>query len=291
MQIEPLLPTPDLLGECPLWHAPTSTLTWIDVPGHIVRRLDTSSGRTQAWPVESEPGCVALTGDGCDMIVPVRNRIFRIEVASGRQTLLATAPFDPLSHRFNDGRCDSRGRFWMGVFNERRDAPSAGLWCLDRGELRPGPQGVVLSNGVAFSPDERWLYQSDTVGKAIYRYPYDIATGTCGERQLFADLANEDGTPDGASVDRQGRIWAALYGGGALIALSEEGAIVQRLALPVKCPTMPGFGGADMHTLFIATSRYKRPAGEFEATPLAGSMLTLRMPVAGQTEHLYRDKT
>jgi sugar lactone lactonase YvrE len=282
-----LLPTPDLLGECPIWHAPTASLTWIDVPGHVVHRLDTATGRRLTWPVEAEPGCVALASNGADMIVAVRNRIVRIDAESGRQTEIAVAPFDPTHHRFNDGRCDSRGRLWIGVFNERRDAPSAGLWCLEHDTLRQGPQDIVLSNGIAFSPDERWLYQSDTVGKVIFRYPYDIETGTCGERQVFADLGAEDGTPDGASVDSEGRLWVALYGAGSIVALSGEGRIVERLELPVRCPTMPGFGGDDLRTLFVTTSRFKRPAGEFATTPLAGRLLTASMPVAGLPEHPY----
>lgn len=93
---------------------------------------------------------------------------------------------------------------------------------------------------------------------------------------------------DGASVDIEGRLWVALYGAGSIVALSSEGRIVERLALPVRCPTMPGFGGDDLRTLFVTTSRFKRPAGEFAATPLAGSIFTASMAVAGLPEHLYR---
>ena len=126
-------------------------------------------------------------------------------------------------------------------------------------------------------------------------FDFDAASGGIGERRLFArfdkraegqTLDNYGGRPDGAAVDVEGCYWAAMFEGQRLVRLSPEGAVLQELRLPVRCPTMPTFGGSDLRTLYITTAREKRPAEELAAQPLAGCLLQVRVDVPGLPAHV-----
>jgi sugar lactone lactonase YvrE len=224
------------------------------------------------------------------LLLARRDGLWRFEPSTGREQRLADAPYDPALERFNDGKCDPQGRFWVGTIYEPRDPALAAFYRFGADGLVRVAGNITVGNGLGWSPDGRTLYYSDTKAHAIYASDFDPATGTAGERRVFAsfplkqadqDLNTYGGRPDGAAVDSEGCYWSALFEGQRLLRLSPSGKVLQELRLPVRCATMPCFGGADLKTLFITTSREKRPPAELEAQPLAGRVLTLRVNVAG----------
>jgi sugar lactone lactonase YvrE len=149
---------------------------------------------------------------------------------------------------------------------------------------------VTVSNGLAFSPDGRTMYWSDTTAHRIYALDFDGSDGTLSRQRVFAEfplkapgqiLADYGGRPDGAAVDAEGAYWVAMYEGQRLLRLSPAGELLREVPLPVRCPTMPCFGGADLRTLYVTTARDKRPAGELAAQPLAGCVLAMAVDVPG----------
>ncbi len=146
---------------------------------------------------------------------------------------------------------------------------------------------VQISNGLAFSPDRRWVYHSDTPHHVIWRYSLDPVTGAIGKREAFRRFS--DGLmPDGAAVDAEGFYWSALFDGGRIVRIDPHTAeIVDEIPLPVRWPTMVAFGGEDLKTLYITSSRENRTAEELAQYPWSGSVLAVRMPVAGQPEPLF----
>ncbi len=290
------LPTPPaLLGESPFWHPQEQRLYWCDIPGRALHAYQPSTQQHRQWALDSEPGCCApLLGGG--LLLALRSGLWRFDTHSGEKQRLAEAPYDPAQERFNDGRADPQGRFWVGTIFEPRTPALAGLYRYARAAGAAAPElqhmvgDITVSNGLAFSPDGRTLYRSDTTSHRVFALDFDPAEGTLSRQRVLATfplkqpgqaLADYGGRPDGAAVDVEGAYWTAMFEGQRLLRLSPEGRVLQELPLPVRCPTMPCFGGADLRTLFITTARHNRPADELAAQPLAGQVLCLRVPVPG----------
>jgi sugar lactone lactonase YvrE len=290
--IEVAYDTPMQVGECPLWHAEEAALYWVDIEGFSVHRLDPASGEHRAWRMDSEPSALARHADG-GLLVALRSGFARLDTDSGAVTQIAPAPYDTATTRFNDGRADAAGRFWVGTIYEPRDQQAAQMFCLERGKTRlVWSGGMTVSNGLGFSPDQRTLYHADTTTHRIDRYAFDLEAGTVAEAAEFkrfsTDKANNyGGRPDGAAVDSEGNYWCAMFEGGRVLCIAPDGTLLREVALPVRCPTMLAFGGADLRTLYITSASYKRSAEELAAHPLSGCVLSLRVDVAGRAEPAY----
>jgi sugar lactone lactonase YvrE len=286
---EALPVAPSLLGESPFWHADESALYWCDIPGRRLNRWHPGRAEHRHWDFDVEPGCCAPVPGGLLMLA-MRDGLFVFDPHSGERTELAPPPYDPREERFNDGKADPQGRFWAGTIYEPRTAPKATLQRWADGTLARMADGVTVANGLAWSPDGRTLYWSDTKAHRIRAYDFDPAAGSLSRERVFAEfapraegqaLASYGGRPDGAAVDREGHYWVAMFEGQRLLRLRPDGSVERELPLPVRCPTMPCFGGDDGRTLFVTTARENRPADELAAQPLAGCVLTLRVDVPG----------
>lgn len=289
--IQLLFATPMQLGECPLWHPEEEALYWIDIAGLAVHRHDVASGAHASWTLPSEPGCIARSANG-GMIVAMRSGVALLDTQTGSLTALAPAPYDATKMRFNDGRCDAAGRLWAGTLYEPRDQAAGSLFCVERGTIRDAAKPVTVSNGLAFSVDNRILYHADTTAHRITAYDFDVTTGDIGNGRLFKQFSTDrsqkyGGRPDGAAVDSENAYWCAMYEGGRILRLSPSGDILREIALPLRCPTMVAFGGPDLRTLFITSARHNRPSAELAQHPLSGCVLALRVDVPGHPEPAY----
>ncbi|MBC7993687.1 MAG: SMP-30/gluconolactonase/LRE family protein [Rhizobacter sp.] len=280
---------PSLLGESPLWHPTEQVLYWCDIPGRALNRFDPATSNHTRWDFSTELASIAPMRDG-GLLLAMRDGLWRFDTGSGQRSSLAAPPDDTRLERFNDGKCDPRGRFWVGTIYEPRDPPLAAFYRYAAGQLDRMVGDITVGNGLAWSPDARTMYCSDTKAHTIYAFDFDAATGHIGPRRAFArfpikqadqDLSTYGGRPDGAAVDVQGGYWSALFEGQRLVRLSPAGEITREIRLPVRCATMPCFGGSDLKTLYITTSRENRPAAELEEQTLAGRVLSLRVDVAG----------
>lgn len=283
--IQPLGTHRCLLGESPLWHPQEQALYAVDIPGRQVLRWRAGVDAPDVWPQDAEPGCIAARAGG-GLLVARRDGLWTLDTTTGAQALLALPPYDPERLRFNDGKVDPAGRLWIGSISDARE-PEAALYRLDGTTFAPQVPGLTTSNGLAWSPDGRRMHWSDTKAHRIYRADFDTAAGVLSSPRVFAEfkprMAGEvyGGRPDGAAMDAEGCYWAAMFEGGCLLRIAPNGEVVQRVALPVTCPTMPTFGGAGLRTLFVTTAREKRPAEELGREPLAGAVLQLRVDVPG----------
>jgi len=214
----------------------------------------------------------------------------RFDPATGRQDRLVDAPYDTGPLRFNDGKADAQGRFWCGTICEPREPALAALYRWSDGRLDRMAADISVSNGLGWSPDGRTMYWSDTFAHRVYAFDFDGLDGSLSKRRVFAqfptkapgqDLATYGGRPDGAAVDSEGGYWVAMFEGQRLLRFAPDGRVLQEVPLPVRCPTMPCFGGPDLRTLYITTARAGRPAEELAAQPLAGCVLSLRVDVPG----------
>jgi sugar lactone lactonase YvrE len=279
------------VGECPLWSPHDAALYWVDIEGFTIHCLHPDSGVHREWRMASEPAALALHAQG-GLVVAKRSGFFHFDPATGACNEIAPAPYDTATTRFNDGHVDAAGRFWVGTIYEPRDRQAAEMYCLERGKVqRKWSGGMTVSNGLGFSPDQRHMYHADTTSHRIDRYDFDVATGTASNAQRFQQFSmdkanNYGGRPDGAAVDVHGNYWCAMIEGARLLQFSPGGALLREVKLPVNCPTMMAFGGADLRTLYI-TSLGKRPEAEIEKYPHTGKLLAMRVDVAGRVEHAY----
>ena len=242
---------PALLGESPFWHPDEAALYWCDIPGKALHRWVPASAVHTRWALDSEPGSCAPLPGGLLMLA-CRDGLFRFDPRDGRRHPLAKPPYDPAHERFNDGKADPQGRFWAGTIYEPRQPPNAALWRWAGGKLTRMAGDITVSNGLAFSPDGRTLYRSDTTSHPIFALDFDPNDGSLSRQRVFAefplkkagqDLSTYGGRPDGAAVDAEGAYWCAMFEGQRLLRLAPDGRLLQALPLPVRCPTMPCFGG------------------------------------------------
>ena len=287
------------LAECPLWSVLEQKLYWVDISGRAINRFDPMTGKNERWPTPCEPGCIALAASG-GLVAALRDGFYRFYPADARLEKIAAAPYNTKNMRFNDGRCDAAGRFWAGTMYEPRTAPVASVFCLECGKVRNGwgpdeKLGVKVSNGMAFTADNRHVFQSDTPNHVIYQFAFDLESGTVSKRREFARRpdnrkdANYGGRPDGAAIDSAGNYWSAQYEGGCVLRYSMAGEITGIIHVPSKCVTMVAFGGADLCTLYITTAREGATELELLKDIHAGGIFACELDVPGRAEPLYLD--
>ncbi len=297
-----ITPEPDQLGESPFWHPQEQRLYWVDIPGRRVARLAVSGllaqGAVEYWLLDEEPGCIAPV-QGSGLVLALRSGIYLACEWGGPLHKLADAPYDTARLRFNDGKCDPQGRFWVGSLYEPKDQALGALYMLNGQGLHPMMDGVTTANGLAWSPDGRTAYWADTAAHQVRAFDFDLDTGRLSAERLFHQRAPKPagwawgsdvpygGRPDGAAVDAEGCYWFAQYEGQRLLRLSPTGQVLAEVPTPVPCPTMPCFGGPDLKTLFITTSRQGRSAQELAQHPDAGCIFALLVEVAGLPVNVF----
>lgn len=283
----PVGDTSDTLGEGPIWSVAEQALYWVDLRGRKVRRHTPTDGRTTSWDMPEVVGSLALREQG-GLLVLLRSgaRFFDTDTAT-----LAPA-YTPDRHaeamRFNDGKCDSAGRFWVGSMNDATRGPEGTLYRVEAGRgFVPVLEGIAVPNSLCWSPDGRTLYFADSPTLTLSAYPFDPATGTLGERRdVFR--TTPPGVPDGAAVDAEGCIWFAVHEGWQIVRCSPEGKLLRTLRVPVQLPTAVAFGGPQLQTLYVTTKTYGLNEAELAPQPLAGRLLKLDVGVRGLPEPRFR---
>lgn len=272
------------MAETPVWSPAEGALYWIDIRREYVYRLALEGGRRDAWPIGSTVGSIGLRGAG-GLVVASRRGLEALDVATGALAPIAQPEANRPGHRLNDGKTDRAGRFWVGSVNDPGLAPTGRLFrCDPDGAVTIHEEGVIMSNALAFSPDDRTLYFGDSYVDTIWAYDFDLAAGTIRNRRVFATTAPGEGRPDGATVDAEGYLWSARVGGSSLARYAPDGRLDAVVPLPASRPTSVTFGGPGLRTLFVTTGASRLSPEELAAQPLAGAILALEPGVAGLPE-------
>jgi sugar lactone lactonase YvrE len=273
----------DILGECPLWDDAIECLYWVDIRRPAIRRLHHASGELQTWAMPDLVGSIALVEDG-RLLVALPQQIALFDPETGQLEAFVPSLGMPEGHRFNDGRCDSRGRFWVGSMHNTTRAPEGTLYCLEgAGPLRPVLPGICIPNSLAFSPEGDTLYFADSLLYRIYAHPYSPATGQMGEARVFSS-SEPPAFPDGSAVDAEGFVWNAEFNGSRLLRYAPDGSVDRAIALPVDRPTCCAFGGPDLDILFITSTSQNMSEAERLRHPMAGALMAMRPGVRGLPE-------
>lgn len=278
------------LGEGPTWDSQGQALWWCDIYGPTLERWVPMSAARRSWKLPEAIGSFALCETGNRAILALASGFHALNLDSGTLTPIADPEADRPGTRFNDGRCDRQGRFLAGTMSMGLKRPNAALYRLDA-DL--GTERLIgdttVANGLAFSPDGTVMYWADSPAQTVWAFDYDTASGRPGARRVLRQFAPGDGFPDGAAVDAEGFYWTAMFNGGRVLRLDpRNGETVREIPIPVRRPTMPAFGGADLKTLYVTSARENAPADELAHHPQSGSIFAIEVDVPGLDEPRFK---
>ncbi len=292
-EVELVLDAHASTAESPTWSVRDQCLYWIDVEGPSLHRFDPADASAHCWELPSEVGAFALCRSG-RVLAALRTGLFALDLDTGCSSFVAPPPYDPRTHRFNDGNCDAQGRFWVGTAYKPLagavappDERSQPLWRFDAAHgLVATTARAQLANGIAIR--DHALYLTDSTRRTIHRFDLD-PSGTVSAPRLFKRFDAPDKTPDGASLDVDGGYWCALFGAGRIVRIDRRGEIDREIALPVSQPTMCAFGGPELDELYVTSASKGLDSAESARQPHAGGLFRVRPGIRGQVPVLLDD--
>jgi sugar lactone lactonase YvrE len=286
VSIECAAQTDDVLGEVPLWHPTENALYWIDLFKPAIHRLDICDRKVKTWTPSEKLGSFALRAEG-GLLIAGRNGLSLFDPSNGDVEKIIDPEGGNTENILNDGRCDRRGRFWVGSMNKMMTRASGRLYRFGQRQLDVVAEGIWVPNSICWSPDDRRMYFADSHLRTIFAYEFDVENGTIGRRQEFATMGNIPGVPDGSSVDSEGFVWNAVFDGGCLVRYDPNGRIDRVVPLPVTRPSACTFGGPDLATLYVTTARFRLPPEKLATERSAGGLLAVDVGVRGLPEPFF----
>ena len=289
-QVRQLCGKYNVVGESPLWDARTQSLFWVDIPERTICNWNEDGQVFRSWLAPEMVACIALAADG-RLVAGMETGIFLLQLkldGHAEAHKLAHVDHADAPMRFNDGRCDRQGRFWAGTMHLDMSLgrTSGVVYRFDERGLHAQIDQMIVPNGMAWSPDGRTMYLSDSHPsvQTIWAFDYDIHDGVASKRRVFVDMRDYPGRPDGAAVDEDGCYWICGNDAGLVHRFTPAGRLDRSVALPVKKPAMCSFGGPGLDTLFVTTIRPGDASVETEQA-LAGSVFAFNPGVKGMAEH------
>jgi sugar lactone lactonase YvrE len=284
--------TKALVGESPRWNPVDQTLWWVDIYAPSLNRFDPKTGQNRKYRMPERLACFSFTRRG-RLIAGMESGIAFIDVEPAVK-LTQVYDLNPgqRGYRFNDGRCDFDGRFWAGsVLEGLAGGPVGALYRYDPdGSCRKMVDALICPNGLAFSPDGRTLYHSDSRQDYVWAWDLDRATGNIANRRVFQHMDIQEGRPDGAACDAEGGYWICHVGAWRVARYLPDGRIDRVIGLPIQRPTACAFGGPNLETLYVTTATHPLPETMLAKQPLAGSLFAIdNLGVKGIPEPVFAD--
>lgn len=269
-----------LLGEGPVWSPRDNALYWVDILTPSVHRYDAVTGVDKETPLGTMASLVVPKASG-GLLVATPGGIMALDLSARRLTPFCHPEAGRTNVRYNDGKCDRRGRLWVGSMDMGAAANRGHLFCIEaNGSWKQVDTGFTVPNGIGWSPDNKTMYVTDTYRQVIYRYDFDLASGTICNRRPLITIAASDGKPDGLTVDDQGCLWVALWDAWQIARFSPEGQLMQRVRVPVPRPTSCCFGGDNLDTLYVTSASLRLSEAQLASAPLSGSLFAIQLPDA-----------
>jgi sugar lactone lactonase YvrE len=282
--LETVLHIQNPLGEGPRWNAQEQRLYWVDIDSGLIYMLDPQTSLLETHAIGQPLGCLAFRSSG-NLLLAARDGLAFWNPGKPLQWI-ASPEQGKVGARFNDGVVDRQGRFWAGTMTE--SGATSSLYRLDSdGSLQRMESGVMISNGIGWSPDNRTMYYCDSPTNLIYSYDFDPAGGTIANRRVFINNEGNPGVPDGLVVDREGCVWCAHCFGGKVVRYDPDGRTIRTIHLPTSATTACTFGGKNLDELYITTSlRLLTPAQRLNE-PAAGDLFRVQTDVQGLPEPFF----
>ncbi|WP_078548607.1 SMP-30/gluconolactonase/LRE family protein [Litchfieldia alkalitelluris] len=277
------------LGEGPFWDNKSNLLYWVDILEKRIYIYNPETKLNRQIQLESLVGAVVPRSKG-GLILALEDGFHSMDPDSGKINKIS----DPESHlpanRFNDGKCDAYGRFWAGTMKKDDPINEGALYCLDTSlKAEKKLDNIGISNGLAWSPDNRYFYFIDTPTKKVVRYDYDLETGEIQNKIDIITIPKSQGMPDGMTIDSEGMLWIAHWGGARVSRWNPStGEQVDSIVIPALNVTSCTFGGKELNELFITTARVGMNENELREYPLSGSVFKIKTEIKGMITNSFR---
>ena len=271
-----------VLGEGPVWVERDAALYWLDIKGRKIFRLD-GSGRLDQWPTPFRVGSLVPRSSG-GFLAGTDEGIAIADPEAGQFEIVHHPEAHLPDNRFNDGKVDRRGRFWAGSMDDSEKDATGTLYRIEP-DFRTAriDEGYKVTNGPAFSPSGEIMYHNDSARKVTYAFDLD-AEGDAANRRVFATYGDDEGYPDGMTVDAEGCLWIAFWDGWCVRRYSPDAECVATVELPVARPTSCAFGGPDLDRLYITSASIGLDEAALAAQPQAGGLFMTSPGVRGIPE-------
>ena len=288
-ELEHVLASQNTLGEGPVWSVKEQALYWVDIQGHTIHRLQPETGEHQIFPVSVAVGVLALRQGG-GFVLATKRGFALWDMQTQALNFLVDPEAGQVHKRFNDGAVDCRGRFWAASMSEdeEKQEPVGVLYRLDPdSSMHVMETGLIVPNGIGWSPDNTIMYFTDSPKHIIYAYDFDQTTGTIEHRRPFIHTPEEQGAPDGLTVDSEGYVWSACWGGAKIVRYAPDGKVERVIKVPVWQPSSCVFGGKDLNELYITSAQKGLSDEQRKAYPLSGDVFRVKTDIRGLEKFLF----
>jgi L-arabinonolactonase len=284
------IPCANILGEGIQWNHREQAVWWVDIKSNKIFRYHLASKHLQQWATPEPVGCFTFSENDERILLALASGFAWFDKDTGDVEWLARPEAHFVGNRLNDGRVDRQGRFWAGSIVEQKNTPeqSAGLFCLDAtANTSQHLTGLTISNSLCWSLDAKKLYHADSPTHQIKVYDFDATTGTLSNGKVFVQTLDSV-EPDGSTIDADGYLWNAEWGGSRLVRYTPEGVEDFVLNTLVSQPTCMAFGGDEMNLLFVTSARIGLSDEALAAQPEAGNVFIYRTNFKGVNECWYK---
>jgi sugar lactone lactonase YvrE len=288
-KIELVLDAKAVLGEGPCWDARTGVLYWVDIEGRKICAYNSRSGENNEILLDQQVSAVVPSTNRDQLIVAIETGLFYVNIKTGTLQIITDVEKDLHNNRPNDGKCDAYGRFWIGTMNKKGEKGQGALYCLDtNGEITKKIDDVSTSNGLAWDKNNKYMYYIDTPTQKVLRFEFTLETAKLGEAVEVVDFSSEEGFPDGMTIDMEGMLWIAHWGGSKVSRWNpDKKKKLAEIDLPVLNVTSCTFGGEHLQDLYITTARSGMTEEQLEKYPLSGGLFKVSTEVSGMQSMLF----
>jgi sugar lactone lactonase YvrE len=264
------------LGEGPVWDAASNSILWLDILKGEIHQFNTNTKQHSIFTAGEMIGCIAPREQG-GFIAGLENGIGFIDVENNEVKHLIN-PEEGLNNRFNDGKADAAGRFWVGSMSKTEEENMGNLYMFDTDfSIHKKLEHVSISNGLAWNADNTILYYINTPTNYIFAFDFDMETGSINNQRVVVDLTHEKGFADGMTIDEEGMLWVAFYDGWRVARYNPgTGDLIQQIDLPVANVTCCTFGGTDLTDLYITTASKDMSKEALQQQPHAGKLFVVK---------------
>lgn len=278
------------LGEGAIWHADTGQLFFVDIEKKKLHRYHPKKDILRTIDVEGRIGTVVMKeGNSNKVIAAMQHGIYELDLEDGASTFLANPLAGMKQMRYNDGKCDPAGRFWVGTMHLESRPKAGALYRMEvDGTVEQVRDSVTVSNGIIWSLDQQTMYYIDTPTHCVQAYEYSLSTGHITNPRTVITIPEDTGHPDGMTIDEEGMLWIALWGGKSVGCWNPQtGKQLLKIDVPALHVTSCAFGGDDLSTLYITTARQGLSSEQLHQYPNSGGLFSVKPGTRGVKASLF----
>jgi sugar lactone lactonase YvrE len=288
MQTTTLFPSQCILAEGPLWHAERKSCFWVDIERGVLYEYHLNNQEAQTWSFDHRVTMV-IQAKNNEVILALDRSIARFDLETEQLSWIVDLEKDRPNNRCNDGACDSQGRIWVGTMASDIAEGAASLYCIDKdGAVSKKIPDVTISNGLAWTADDRAFYYIDTPTRKVQAYHFDKESGEIRFERTAIEIPEDMGSPDGMAIDEEGMLWIAHYGGSGVYRWNpQNGEFLEKIEVPAPHVTSCAFVGENLNKLMITTAQENMSEEDLIKYPQSGDVFLAEIKVKGQSAFKY----